>query len=155
MEETIAEEAGTETTRPDGPVADERSPESANGKDSERESASEQRDAGEEGSQVAQAADRVGHEAAPPEDVKIVVSFRGGRATVGVQRPDSDPHIETFDDLDESRATHEVSAVLERARAKWDDNPRNPAFERPAPAARGSNRRGRGAAQEQQTLRLF
>ena len=151
----MVEKAGTETTRSDWPGADESRPAPADEKDFGKETALEQQDSGEEGSRDARAADPAGHEAAGSEEVKIVVSFRGGRAIVGVQRPDSDPHIETFDDLDESGATHEVSAVIERARAKWDDNPRYPAFERPAPVDRGSNRRGRVAAQEQQTLRLF
>ena len=46
------------------------------------------------------------------------MSIKGGRATIGVQRPSSDPHIETFDDRDLSGLTQEVSAVIERARAK-------------------------------------
>ena len=99
------------------------------------------------------------------EDLKVVVSIKGGRATIGVQQPASDPHIETFDDLDVSGLTQEVSAVVERAKAKWEDEPKYPAHERPAPPARRRNRRGQGTAQaeaaegeaEQQpeTLRLF
>ena len=86
--------------------------------------------------------------------------------TIGVQQPSSDPHIETFDDADLPRLTQEVSAVIERARAKWEEAPKHPAHERPAPPARRRNRREQGAAQvgttegeaEQQqpeTLRLF
>ena len=100
------------------------------------------------------------------EDLKVVVSIKGGRATIGVQRTSSDPHIESFDDLDESGLTREVSAVIERARARWEDAPKYPAHERPAPPARRRNRRGQGEAQasdaeagaeqeQQQTLRLF
>ena len=97
----------------------------------------------------------------------MVVSIKGGRAAIGVQQPSSDPHIETFDDLDVSGLTREVPAVVERARARWEDNPKHPAYARPAPSARSRNRRGQGAAQEastetseetqaqQQTLRLF
>ena len=96
----------------------------------------------------------------------MVVSIKGGRATIGVQQPSSDPHIETFDDQDLSGLTQEVSAVIERARAKWEDEPKYPAYERPAPPARRRPRRGQGSAQnptveeeaaEQQpeTLRLF
>ena len=110
---------------------------------------------------------------APPSGVRlrsvlpcVVVSIKGGRATIGVQQPSSDPHIETFDDLDVSGLTQEVSAVVERAKAKWEDEPKYPAHERPAPPARRRNRRGQGTAQaeaaegeaEQQqpeTLRLF
>ncbi len=96
----------------------------------------------------------------------VVVSLKGGRATIGVQRTSSDPHIESFDDLDESGLTQEVSAVIERAKARWEDEPKYPAHVRPAPPARRRNRSGQGTAQaeaaegetEQQqpeTLRLF
>ena len=94
------------------------------------------------------------------------MSIKGGRATIGVQRTSSDPHIESFDDRDLSELTDEALAVVERARAKWEDEPRHPAHARPAPPARRQPRRGQAAAQaeagegeaEQQqpeTLRLF
>ena len=123
-----------------------------------------------ETAQDAQAPDDAGEQAAgdeteTAEDLKVVVSIKGGRATIGVQRPSSDPHIETFDDLEVSGLTQEVPAVVERARARWEDEPKHPAHVRPAPPARRRNRRGQGAAQEtataedgaeqQQTLRLF
>ena len=82
-----------------------------------------------------------------PEDLKVVVSIKGGRATIGVQRPASDPHIETFDDGDLAGLTQEVSAVIERARAKWEEAPKHPAHVKPAPPARRQPRRGQGAAQ--------
>ena len=105
-------------------------------------------------------------EAASTDDLKVVVSIKGGRATIGVQRPSADPHIETFDDLDETGLTTEVPAVIERARARWEETPKHPAYERPAPPARRRNRRQQGTAQDateetqeaetqQQTLRLF
>ena len=107
-----------------------------------------------------------GEETEASEDLKVVVSIKGGRATIGVQQPSSDPYIETFDDLDVSGLTQEVSAVVERARARWEDNPKNPAHVRPDPPAGRRNRRRQGAAQDatgsaeesqaqQQTLRLF
>ncbi len=102
-------------------------------------------------------------EDAPADGLKVVVSIKGGRATIGVQQPSSDPHIESFDDLDESGLTQEVPAVIERARARWDESPKHPAYERPAPPPRRRNRRGQETAQaanaetetQQQTLRLF
>ena len=101
-----------------------------------------------------------------PEDLKVVVSIKVGRATIGVQRPSSDPHIESFDDADLSRLTGEVPAVIERARARWEDEPKHPAHARPAPTARRQSRRGQGAAQaeaaeggadeeQSEALRLF
>ena len=70
---------------------------------------------------------RPAEETEASDDLKVVVSIKGGRATIGVQQPSSDPHIETFDDLDVSGLTQEVSAVVERARARWEDTPKHPA----------------------------
>ena len=55
-----------------------------------------------------------GDETGSSEDLKVVVSVKGGRATIGVQQPSSDPYIESFDDRDLSGLTQEVSAVIER-----------------------------------------
>ena len=107
-----------------------------------------------------------GDETGSPEDLKVVVSIKSRRATIGVQRPSSDPHIESFDDADLSGLTQEVSAVIERARAKWEDDPKHPAHERPAPPDRRRNWREQGTAQagtaegeaeqlQPETLRLF
>ena len=108
----------------------------------------------------------LGDETGSSEDLKVVVSIKGGRATIGVQQPSSDPHIESFDDPDLSGLAQEVSAVIERARTKWEDEPKHPVHERPAPPARRQPRRGQvpaqavaaeGGADQQQpeTLRLF
>ena len=144
----MVDETGTETTRSDAPRADE----SLFG-DAADDTASAVVE--EEESQ-----------AAPPEELKVVVSIKGGRATIGVQRPSADPHIESFDDKDLCGLTQKVLAVTERAKARWENEPKYPAHERPAPPARRRNRSQRGAAQastaeggtdEQQpeTLRLF
>ena len=56
--------------------------------------------------------------------------------------------------------------MIERARAKWEDEPKHPAHVKPAPPARRQPRRGQGAAQagaaeegadqqQPETLRLF
>ena len=82
-----------------------------------------------------------------PRTLKVVVSIKGGRATIGVQRPSSDPHIESFDDSDLSGLTHEAVAVVERARAGWEDEPKHPTYVRPAPPARRRARRGQDSAQ--------
>ena len=98
--------------------------------------------------------------------MKVVVSIKGGRAVIGVQQPSSDPHIETFEDHDLPGLAQEVAAVTERARDKWEEAPKHPAYARPAPPPRRRNRRQQGAAQnantetqeaetQQQTLRLF
>ena len=106
----------------------------------------DEQDANKEIEQDSEGPDDAGDETGQPEDLKVVVSIKGGRATIGVQRPSSDPHIETFDDQDLSGLTREVSAVIERARAKWEDEPRYPAHAKPSPPSRRP-RREQGSAQ--------
>ena len=182
----MPEEVGTEATRSDAPGADE-SPfgdmtdEPVEGEDSTAEAEQDgqaSEDAGEQTDdrpaeeqdstvqteQDGQGSDDAGEQATPPEELKVVVSIKGGRATIGVQRPSADPHIETFDDPDLSRLAHEVLAVTERARTRWEEEPKHPAYVRPAPPARRRGRRQQGDEQaanaegetaQQQTLRLF
>ena len=120
----------------------------------------------QETDQDRQGSDGADEEAGTPEELKVVVSIKGGRATIGVQRPSSDPHIESFDDRDLSGLAQEVPAVVERAKARWEDEPRYPAHERPAPPARRQRRREQGSEQastdeegtdqqQPETLRLF
>ncbi len=157
----MPDETGTEATRSDAPSADE----SLFG-DAADDAAVEGEDSTAETAQDEQGSDAAEEQAGQPEDLKVVVSIKGGRATIGVQRPSSDPHIETFDDGDLAGLTQEVSAVIERARAKWEEEPRHPAHERPAPPARRRPQRAQGPAQagaaeegadqqQPETLRLF
>ena len=101
-----------------------------------------------------------------PEELKVVVAVKGGRATIGVQRPSADPHIEVFDGLELPDLAQQVPAVVERARDRWEEAPQHPAYERPAPPARQRNRRQQAAAPDDaeageaeqplaETLRLF
>ena len=112
------------------------------------------------------APDDAPNESALSTELKVVVSIKGGRATIGVQQPPSDPHIESFDDPDLTGLTQEVPAVTERARAKWEEAPRHAAYVRPAPPVRRRSRRQQGPTQDttagaeaeqaqQQTLKLF
>ena len=99
------------------------------------------------------------------EELKVVLSIRGGRATIGVQRPSSDPHIESFDDPDLFGLADEFPAVVARARARWEEEPMHPAYEKPAPPACRQRRREQAAAETAtdesetepppETLRLF
>ena len=165
----MPDDNGTEATRSDAPsvdeslfgeAADDTAAAFVEEEDPKGETAQGGQGSGDAGEQAA------GDETGSSEDLKVVVSIKGGRATIGVQKPASDPHIESFDDPDLSGLTQEVSAVIERARARWEDEPKHPAHERPAPPGRRQNRRGQGSAQagiaegeaEQQqaeTLRLF
>ena len=152
----MADEKGTEATRSDAPSADD----SLFGDKTDDAAPAA---AVEEGDSNDAAA---GEQDAPPEDLKIVVSIKAGMATIGVQQPSSDPHIEMFNDGDLTGLTQETLAVIERARARWEDNPKHPAHVRPDPPTGRRNRRGQGATQDatgsaeethaqQQTLRLF
>ena len=125
-----------------------------------------EQDAGKEAEQDPQGSGDDWEQDGVPENLKVVVSIKGGRATIGVQGVSSDPHIESFDDPDLSGLTQEALAVVERARARWEDEPKHPAYERPAPPARRRPRRQQGAAQagaaegeaaqeQPETLRLF
>ncbi len=171
-------ETGTETARSDAPSADDSlfgetetpaavAEETAQDRESPDDAGESDADGGPEQGQEdsGPAEERVeAGEDAPENDLKVVVSIKGSRATIGVQQPSSDPHIESFDNLDESGLTQEVAAVIERARARWEESPKHPAYERPAPPARRRIRRQQGTAQDatadteqaqQQTLRLF
>ena len=141
----MPDETGTEATRSDAPSADE-SLFGDKADDTEAAIADEQR--ADEGTALGpQGSDDAEEQAGPSDDLKVVVSLKGGRATIGVQQPSSDPHIESFDDRDLSGLTQEVPAVIERARARWEDEPRHPAHARPASPARRQPRREQGSAQ--------
>ena len=113
-----------------------------------------------------------GNEPAPAEtdaseELKVVLSIRGGRAVIGVQRPSADPHIETFDDVDLFGLADQFPAVVARARAIWEEGPMHPAYDRPAPPPKQRNRRQQAANSpadaeatepehpQAETLRLF
>ena len=101
------------------------------------------------------------------DELKVVLSIRGGRVIIGVQRPSADPHIEAFDDADLFGLADQLPAVVARARARWEEEPMHPAYDRPTPPARQRNRRQQAApppvdaeaAEPEQpqpeTLRLF
>ncbi len=186
----MPDEIGTETTRSDAQSADDalfgdaadNAPAAAIGNeedskdkagddsqtlvDTEEQAAGNEAEKALKGSERAEESADAETENGAAEELKIVVSIKGGRASIGVQQPSSDPHIESLDGQDVSGLTQEVPAVIERAKARWEDNPKHPAYERPAPPTRRRNRRQQGATKEataeteteqtqQQTLRLF
>ena len=100
------------------------------------------------------------------DDLKVVVAIRGDRAVIGVQRPSTDPYFESFDGRDLSALAQEVLAVIERARTRWENEPKHPAHTKPsAPAKRQTRQRQKppqgsasGASTDQhqpEALRLF
>ena len=162
----MPDEVGTETTRAETPSGNENPFGDAEDAVDATATVVDEGDSGEETGQEPEDSADIGEKAAPSENLKVVVSIKGGRATIGVQQPSSDPHIESFDDPDLCGLAQEVLAVTERARARWEQAPKHPAYERPDPPTRRRNRRGQGTAQtstaegeaseeQQQTLRLF
>ena len=160
----MPDEVGMEATRSDAPSAVESLVGEA--ADDKAAAAAGEQGAGKNTAQDPRGTDDAGEQAAPPEDLKLVVSIKGARATIGVQGTSSDPHIETFDDRDLSGLAQEFEPVIERAKARWEDAPKYPAHVRPAPPARRRTRRQQGSAQastaeggtdqlQPETLRLF
>ncbi len=134
--------------------------ETASEPDVEADTAEDPDDEADDGEQTAPA----GTEAA--QELKVVLTIRGGRAVIGVQRPSADPHIESFDDPDLFGLADQFPAVVARARARWEEEPMHPAYVKPAPPTRQRNRRRQGTAQaatdegeterqQPETLRLF
>ena len=98
-------EVGTEATRSDAPSADESLFGDAAGDKAAPVVQEEDPNDAVPDAQGGQGSDDVGEQAAgdateASENLKVVVSIKGGRATIGVQQPSSDPHIETFDNHD-------------------------------------------------------
>ncbi len=163
----MPDENGTATTHPDAPSADDTPvTDTAEKADDAPAAVVEDEEVGEKAEKETQGSDDADARADASEELKVVVSIKGGRAVIGVQQPSSDPHIETFEDHDLPALAQEIPALTERARARWEDNPKHPAYERPAPPAKRRNRRQQGTAQDanaegaaeqeqQQTLRLF
>ncbi len=111
------------------------------------EAVPEDQDADTETVEEPDVADDAGEQAASSEELKIVLSIKGGRATIGVQRPSADPHIESFDDPDLFELADQFPAVVARARARWEEEPMYPAYDKPAPPPRQRNRRQQATAQ--------
>ena len=188
--ETMNDETGAETSPPDAvnveeflfgqpaddapaevdgecPITDTTDDRAADDGDATADSEQDanEQDANEEAEPDPPGSGDAGENAASPEELKVVLSIRGGRATIGVQQPASDPHIESFDDPDLFGLTDEFPAVVARARAIWEEEPRYPAYEKPVPAACNQRRRetaadtptAEGEAEQPQpeTLRLF
>ena len=141
----MPDEKGTETTRPDAVSVEE----SIFGDAADKQDDAPAEAVEEDSKGAADAGDKpdAGAQTDAAEELKVVVSIKGDRAVIGVQRPPSDPHIETFEDHDLPALAQEVTAVTERARARWEEAPKHPAYERPAPPVRRRNRRRQGAAQ--------
>lgn len=92
------------------------------------------------------------------DDLKVVISIRGGIATVGVQRPGTDPHFESFAHMKLEEILPEVIGVYETAEAKWSEQPRYPVHEgaaQPAPTPPSATQTADEDKPEQKQATLF
>ena len=85
--------------------------------------------------------------AEPSKDLKVVVTLRGGITTVGIQRPGTDPYIESFERRDLADVLEEIGPVVDRAVERWEDTPMYPAYKRPKGGNRSNRRRPAQTAQ--------
>lgn len=67
-----------------------------------------------------------------PDGLKVIISPTGNIITVGVQKFESDPYMESFGTNDIAEVLSEVQPVLERALARWKTSPQNPTYTRPS-----------------------
>lgn len=74
-----------------------------------------------------------------PDGLKVIISPTGNITTVGVQKFESDPYIESFGTDDIANVLDEVQPVLERAIARWETSPQNPTYTRPSYQAPAEN----------------
>ena len=67
------------------------------------------------------------------ETLKIVIILKGDRGSIGIQSPDCDPVLATFEGGLE-QALERVPTLTDEARTRWDSNPLYPKCEQPLPA---------------------
>jgi len=65
-------------------------------------------------------------------EMKIVITLRENRGSIGIQSPDCDPVFCTFEGNLE-QALERVPELVSQARQRWDSNPRYPRCEHPLP----------------------
>lgn len=87
------------------------------------------------------------------KDLKVVLSIRGDKASIGVQRPLCDPFIETFQAAGFSEElVQEIPGVIARAVARWQETPQFPKYDRPAPPPTPAQPRAARRRQPAQTV---
>lgn len=59
------------------------------------------------------------------EEMKVVITLKGNKGSIGIQSPDCDPVI-SIHEGDLQSLLEMVPTVVEEANRKWDSNPRYP-----------------------------
>ncbi len=67
------------------------------------------------------------------DELKIVLSLKGDKASVGVQAPECDPVFRTLEG-DLGAALRAVPKLVEEARTRWETTKLNPKCETPLPS---------------------
>ena len=96
------------------------------GEDHDNSESEEVQDAGETGEKETKE-----DEAINIGELKIVLHLREGRVSAGVWQPGADAHLETFMETDMSILVAEIPGLLERAQARWNENPLRPKYQPP------------------------
>jgi len=87
--------------------------------------------AGVEGEEVTQEPQE-SVEAKPSNELKVVIILKDSRVMLGVQSPDCDPVYTTLEGT-LADALKRVPKLVDEAKQKWIDSPRNPKANLPAP----------------------
>ena len=77
------------------------------------------------------------------DEIKVVVTLKGNKGSIGIQSPNCDPVI-SIHEADLQSLLEMVPAMVEEARRKWDSNPRYPKSDfkpEPPPSPQPTERR--------------
>ena len=102
----------------------------------------EARDGGEEPDEVGETENGL------PEGLKIVVQLSQGRATLGVWKPDADPHLETVGWETLEDVLEAIPNTVQQALESWEESPRRPKYVKPKPPRKNQRSRGKPKDEE-------
>ena len=71
-----------------------------------------------------------------PEYLRVIITLRNGRGSIGLQRFGCDPFLTTTPDTDLANALARVPELLAAAEGIWQERRQNPKYTRPAPPPR-------------------
>ena len=87
------------------------------------------------------------------EEIKVVILFKGNRGSIGIQSPDCDPLLATFEG-DLKAALEKVPRMVDEANAAWDKQPKYPRCQSalPQPVARPAAAPAASAQRQQPSM---
>ena len=78
-----------------------------------------------------------------PGGLKIVVQLGQGRATMGVWKPDADPHLETVEWEKLEDVLEAIPNAVQQALESWEESPRRPKYVKPKPPRKNQRSKGK------------